>query len=398
MPFFSIVVPAYNNAPYLPGCLDSLTRQTLSDWEAVIVVDGSPDDSLVANQTAQRDPRMRVIDKAANEGTHRARKTGVAACTGQYTLFLDADDELLPHALEQLKSRLDSHIDVLHFGMELVNCGMPQTRADAVLRQCNADFPTLRGEEILAAAFAKPDEQRQDWRILQRVYRTPLLQAAFASMTDERLGRGQDSYEWMVIASLSNIEENNNDLIGYRYYFGRGITTESHQTVAAFMRQARQYLSIIEAAKTYDNGSVPFDMRPYSNGLSTKLLYTLTNDWLSRVPDQDKEFAARQWAELFGDDIVASELARISRDHAYRVWDQHLPFDGTEPFVHWLELAQSLVDGKMVSDTCAAYLTAAKGHIADIRARDDVSRPATETRTRSCLSFIRKLLTKGSSS
>ena len=96
MAFFSVIIPSYNNAEYLPKCIRSLQRQTVSDWEAIVVVDGSPDNAAeVAFDIAETDSRVKVINKERNEGTHRARKTGVAAASGEYTIFLDADDELL---------------------------------------------------------------------------------------------------------------------------------------------------------------------------------------------------------------------------------------------------------------------------------------------------------------
>ena len=73
-PFFSIIVPTYNNADYLRKCIHSIQNQVFRDWEAIIVIDGSPDDAfLVASRMSDEDERIRIINKIRNEGTHLAR-------------------------------------------------------------------------------------------------------------------------------------------------------------------------------------------------------------------------------------------------------------------------------------------------------------------------------------
>lgn len=64
-PFFSIIVPVYNVAPYLHECLDSVIAQTFTDWECLCVDDGSTDDSgAILDEYAQKDPRFRVFHQA----------------------------------------------------------------------------------------------------------------------------------------------------------------------------------------------------------------------------------------------------------------------------------------------------------------------------------------------
>lgn len=98
---------------------------------------------------------------------------------------------------------------------------MPKDVCNGMLEQSNAQLPDAHNEEIIQSTFA---ERKQDWRVLQRLYSSDLLKNAFANMTDSRLGRGQDAYEWLVISSSAKHETFRNDLILYRYYLGRGIT------------------------------------------------------------------------------------------------------------------------------------------------------------------------------
>ncbi len=99
-PVISVIIPVYNVEKYLSRCLDSVLNQTFSDWEAICVDDGSPDNSAkILAKYARRDSRFRVIHKD-NGGLSDARNVGVAAARGDYVLFLDSDDFIHPQTLE----------------------------------------------------------------------------------------------------------------------------------------------------------------------------------------------------------------------------------------------------------------------------------------------------------
>ncbi len=91
-PFFSIIIPVYNVAPYLRECLDSLLIQTFTDWEAICVDDGSTDGSgEILDKYAALDLRIRVF-RQANAGAGNARNFGLHEATGEFVLFMDGDD------------------------------------------------------------------------------------------------------------------------------------------------------------------------------------------------------------------------------------------------------------------------------------------------------------------
>ncbi|WP_428954321.1 bifunctional glycosyltransferase/CDP-glycerol:glycerophosphate glycerophosphotransferase [Streptomyces sp. cg35] len=109
---FSVVVPAYRVQGYLRECLDSVLGQSHTDWQLIVVDDASPDASgAIAAEYAQRDPRVRVVTRPAREGVGAARTAGVDAATGDYLLFLDADDALLPGALAAIDTALTAADD-----------------------------------------------------------------------------------------------------------------------------------------------------------------------------------------------------------------------------------------------------------------------------------------------
>lgn len=98
-PILSIIIPVYQAQLYLPHCLDSLLAQDEGRWEAICINDGSMDDSAaILAEYAARDARFRVLHQD-NAGVSAARNTGLAAARGEFVLFLDHDDWLLPHSL-----------------------------------------------------------------------------------------------------------------------------------------------------------------------------------------------------------------------------------------------------------------------------------------------------------
>lgn len=99
-PFFSIIIPVYNVAPYLRECLDSVLAQTFTDWEAICVDDGSTDGSgAILDEYAAKDKRIRVIHQP-NAGVSAARNKALGVVDGEWLLFLDGDDVLRADGLE----------------------------------------------------------------------------------------------------------------------------------------------------------------------------------------------------------------------------------------------------------------------------------------------------------
>lgn len=99
-PFFSVIIPVYNVAPYLRECLDSVLAQTFADWEAICVDDGSTDGSgTILDEYGRKDERFKILH-ISNGGVSSARNIGLDTARGTYVTFLDGDDLILPAWLE----------------------------------------------------------------------------------------------------------------------------------------------------------------------------------------------------------------------------------------------------------------------------------------------------------
>lgn len=107
-PLISVIIPVYNLEPVLEAPLRSLQAQTMHDWEAVCVDDGSRDGSLRLLQTfAAQDARFRVLHQE-NAGVSTARNLGLENAKGHFIFFLDGDDVLHPQTFELLSDCLQS--------------------------------------------------------------------------------------------------------------------------------------------------------------------------------------------------------------------------------------------------------------------------------------------------
>ena len=102
MPVVSIIVPVYNVGSYLRECIESILRQSFTDFELLLIDDGSTDCSgSICDEYAEKDCRIKVFHKA-NGGVSSARNWGLENTNGEYVIFVDSDDYLLDGALDIL--------------------------------------------------------------------------------------------------------------------------------------------------------------------------------------------------------------------------------------------------------------------------------------------------------
>ena len=115
-PLFSIIVPIYKTEKFLRQCVDSILNQTYSDFQVILVDDGSPDGSgAICDEYACRDHRVKVIHKE-NGGQCNARKAALAECSGEYVVCVDSDDYIAPDHLAHFAEVIRTHApDVVLF-------------------------------------------------------------------------------------------------------------------------------------------------------------------------------------------------------------------------------------------------------------------------------------------
>lgn len=114
-PSVSVIVPVYNAEQYLPHCIDSILSQSFADFELILVDDGSPDNcGKICDEYEKKDSRVRVFHQV-NGGASSARNVGIENAHGKFLCFIDADDTVAPHFLNELvlDIELEDNIDLV---------------------------------------------------------------------------------------------------------------------------------------------------------------------------------------------------------------------------------------------------------------------------------------------
>ncbi|MEO7192624.1 MAG: glycosyltransferase family A protein, partial [Vicinamibacterales bacterium] len=109
----SILLPTYNRSSFLPAAIGSIRGQTLTDWELVIIDDGSTDDSCERLEALTQPFAERVVfHRQPNAGPYPARNAALDRARGEFIAFFDSDDVWLPHHLERCVDALRANADV----------------------------------------------------------------------------------------------------------------------------------------------------------------------------------------------------------------------------------------------------------------------------------------------
>jgi glycosyltransferase involved in cell wall biosynthesis len=112
-PAVSIILPTYNRARFLPQAFESIRAQTFTDWELIVVDDGSSDDTAaIVEVESRKTPQRVVFIRQENKGPYGARNTGLDHARGRYLAFYDSDDAWLPHHLQRCVESLDANANV----------------------------------------------------------------------------------------------------------------------------------------------------------------------------------------------------------------------------------------------------------------------------------------------
>jgi len=141
-PLVSVVINAYNAAPYLAECLDSLLAQTLQDFEIVVVDDASTDRTPeIAGQYTRRDPRIRLVRNERNLGIPATINRALALSRGEFVAKMDADDVSLPQ-------RFERQVAFLRDNPRVVMVGCWWVRIDMEGRELGAQRPWPSNERL----------------------------------------------------------------------------------------------------------------------------------------------------------------------------------------------------------------------------------------------------------
>ncbi len=274
----SIIVPVYNVAPYLRKCVDSLLVQDISDYEIILVDDGSTDNSgaiadeivreamgngqwAIANESNRQSPianspTLRVIHHE-NAGLSAARNTGIAAAIGDYILFVDSDDYLQPNTLGTLLEQAErDDLDVLRFRFQNVN---ESGEAFAPYKDMTSynDYTAVPTDGLIFLN-ERMGNQCYAW---QFIVKTDIVRQELFTP-----GIYFEDTDWTPRMLLRAKRVASSDLVVYNYLWREGSITLSQKDIAKMRKQLED--KIANMSKLNDWGNTVSDRRWFDSMIS----------------------------------------------------------------------------------------------------------------------------------
>lgn len=166
---YSIITPVYNAEKYLRDCIESVIAQTYSDWELLLIDDGSTDNSpTICDEYASKDSRIRTFH-ILNSGAYKARLYANEYIEGDYAVGLDSDDMYVPECLERIEcARKKSNADMIVFGRMDLYCDTDEKKSIELDYELEKIYTK---EEFLEKALIFTDHALWNKAIKSDVYR-----------------------------------------------------------------------------------------------------------------------------------------------------------------------------------------------------------------------------------
>ena len=168
-PLISVIVPVYRVEEYLERCVKSMLSQTYKNLEVILVDDGSPDQCpAICDACAEKDARVKVIHQE-NKGLSGARNAGIDAASGEYLAFVDSDDYVSPHFIEELYQLLQDT------GCAIGQCRFSYVKGDGLVEEGDSAFCIYRGESLMEQLYG-PEEKATCFVVAwNKLYRAELF-------------------------------------------------------------------------------------------------------------------------------------------------------------------------------------------------------------------------------
>jgi len=234
LPEISIVIPVYNDGPYLRQCLDSVAAQTMREIEIICVDDGSTDDCpQILAEFLRRDSRVQVLRKSTNSGSLIARRDGAMAAAGEYILFVDADDYLDPQVCAEVYRQSQKELaDILQYSVEVTNYTSVSREASEARSRYLRPYPgTLDRDALMNVCFC---DRSYTTSLCGKLFKTQLCKQALSHIPDMRSRIGEDIYSYFLLGFYAKKYVGIPTQAKYHYCYGRGVSNCDFVSLAKF--------------------------------------------------------------------------------------------------------------------------------------------------------------------
>lgn len=241
----SVIIAAYNKEEYIAECIESVLAQTLEDVEAVVVNDASVDKTLEIAQKLQKlDSRVKIVDEKENQGTLRTRKNGFLASTGEYIMYLDADDSLTSDACEKAYNAIiKSGTDVVQFDIDVIT-EEPEKYKNQIEEMRKNTFSFVKHKIVTANEGGlmglDPAKNKISLTYCNKIYKREIIEKTEADMPDTYMVMAEDwTFSFVALANCHSYDYIEDRL--YQYNFGCGVSTSRELPESKMNALAKMY-------------------------------------------------------------------------------------------------------------------------------------------------------------
>lgn len=316
----SIIVPVYNAERYLSQCIESVLKQTFSDWELLLINDGSSDSSEnICQSYAEKDSRIHLFTQE-NSGPARAVGTGIEKARGTFLMFLDADDWYEPEMLKMMTDAIGESDAVL--------CGYWKVFPDGHKILGNpVPSRTLSKAEIEAAIltpfFEKTGNIYQLWSAARwdKIYRTELLKSVYSAI-DLSLSIGEDlEMNLRYLSVCSSVKTLGNEVL-YDYRMGdpslaRGYSERMYhqyqqrtEAIAALAREQSRPFAARNAFEDSGTMSMLYELK-HSQNMNQKEKKAIRKKLLSQLHDSSLKYKLVLYEDFPGKEALQKLYRKI---------------------------------------------------------------------------------------
>ena len=329
----SIIVPIYNVAPYLRKCVDSLLVQDISDYEIILVDDGSTDDSgaiadeivreAIDNESYRLSPIANrptlCVIRQENAGLSAARNSGIKVATGDYIMFVDSDDYLQPNVLGALMEQVElDNLDVLRFRYQNVR---ENGEVFVPHEGMKTDYNNYSSKPTDGLTFLNDRMWVQCYVVQFLVRREIVLQEQFTP------GIYFEDTDWTPRMLLRTKRVASTDLVVYNYLWREGSITLSQKDINKMRKQLKDKLALIGKLNTL--GSSVANRRWFDgmiSGLVINVVGIIAQYFYKERKEYIKQIRSCDVLPIKNIDVApraVKKLKLVNRSIALAVWVLH---------------------------------------------------------------------------
>lgn len=322
-PFFSILIPVFNQVGLMDGCIASITGQTFGEFEVILVDDGSTDASYdMCMDFCRKDDRFRILQHPKNASLLAARLTGMKDIKGDYVLFVDSDDYLEKDSLELLHNSLtEKPVDILRFGY--IKEFIDSVKTGFGLKPVDQEVLPLHTDNPLRAILT--DEMVPN--VWKNCYSAAVIKKAAERVEPFYCNMGEDVY-WSTVLFSCAESDGTLDKCLYHYIIGAGMsTTSTNQTVEKLQTHVNNIKFCIDHLREYVQKYAPeyldlMEEKFVTMNCFVLLMFSKDETDYRKVVNFIKVFDTEELARVF--DYGCNKLLSFKFREQYRITDEML--------------------------------------------------------------------------